>query len=317
MDAADSTAALILSGNGSDEWNINNDPLSSSLQFTESGTGAHMVVQSGTGNVGIGQVTPSYKLDVNHSGSTGIRSKSSSSFSVLDIDGASGDAVLRFANAGTNQWNLINRPSDNYFEVFELGGGGERLRIENTTGKVVVNGDFTAIGVKAFTMDHPLDPLNKTLMHAAIESNEVLNEYSGNITTNASGKAIVTLPDYFEAINTDFRYQLTVIGSFSQAIISKKITNNQFEITTNNPNVEVSWEVKGVRNDAHMKKTPFVAEQEKSPAQKGKYIDPMAYNQPESARVSYSTASESSLDNKKTENTPAKRAVTGKSSTDE
>lgn len=381
IDAADANASVQLTDNGTDVWSMNNDALSGNLQFTESGVGARMVVQDGTGNVGIGQITPTYKLDLLHGGSTGIRSKSSSSFSVVDIDGESGDAAIRFAKAGANQWNLRNRPGDDYFEIyelggggsrvvvqdgtgnvgigetvaptykldvlhsgstgirsrssasfslmdidaasgdaalrfikagvnqwntrnnpgnddyqiFELGGGGERLRIENGTGKVVVNGDFTAVGVKAFTIDHPLDPLNKTLVHAAIESNEVLNEYSGNITTDASGKAIVKLPDYFEAINKDFRYQLTAIGSFAQAIVSKKISNNQFEISTSSPNVEVSWEVKGVRNDKHMVKMPFVAEQEKSANQKGKYFDPIAYDQPETSRVSYSEGETSSL----------------------
>ena len=251
------------------------------------------------GNVGIGTIASTYKLDVLHGGSTGIRSQSSSSFSVVDIDGQNGDAALRFVKAGVNQWNTRNNPATDDYQIFELGGGGERMRIENTTGKVIVNGDFTAIGAKAFTMDHPLDPTNKTLMHAAIESNEVLNSYSGTVITDAGGKVTVSLPDYFEAINKDFRYQLTVMGTFAQAIVSKEVSNNKFEIATNQPNVKVSWEVKGVRNDARMRKFPFIAVQEKAAAQKGQYIDPAAYNQPESKRVSYSNVGGSSLEDVK------------------
>ena len=224
-----------------------------------------------------------------------LASRSSSSFSVVDIDGQSGDAALRFIKAGVNQWNTRNNPGTDDYQIFELGGGGERMRIENTTGKVVVSGDFTAVGVKAFTIDHPLDPENKLLMHAAAESNEVINFYSGNATTDASGKVNVKLPDYFEAINKDFRYQLTVLGAFAQAIISKEVSNNQFEISTSIPNVKVSWEVKGVRNDARMKQNPFVAEQEKTPAQKGKYWDAASYKQPLSKGVSYDAGIESSL----------------------
>jgi hypothetical protein len=89
---------------------------------------------------------------------------------------------------------------------------------------------------------------------------------------------------------------LTVIGSFAQAIISKEVSNNQFEIATNQPNVKVSWEVKGVRNDAHMRMQPFVAEEVKSAAERGKYWDPAAHNQPESKRVSYSSVAGSSLE---------------------
>jgi hypothetical protein len=241
-----------------------------------------------SGNVGIGETAPSYKLDVLHAGSTGIRSKSSSSFSVVDIDASSGDAALRFQKAGVNQWNTRNNPGTDDYQIFELGGGGERLRIENTTGRVVVSGDFTAVGAKLFTIDHPLDPENKLLMHAAAESNEVINFYSGNIQTDAFGKAIVTLPNYFEALNKDYRYQLTVIGgSFAQAIISKEVLNNKFEISTNQPNIKVSWEVKGIRNDLRMQKNPFVAEVLKSPEMKGKYVDAKSHNKPESKSVSF------------------------------
>jgi hypothetical protein len=258
-----------------------------------------MRIQRGSGNVGINQPAPSYKLDVNHGGATGIRSQSSASFSVVDIDGFSGDAALRFIKAGVNQWNTRNNPATDDYQIFELGGGGERVRIENGTGKVVISGDATVLGVKLFTMDHPLDPANKILMHAAAESNEVINFYSGNVTTDASGKVTVQLPDYFEAINKDFRYQLTVVGTFAQAIISKEVSNNKFEIATSIPNVKVSWEVKGVRNDARMQRTPFVAVQEKPSAQKGKYWDPASHNQPESKGVSYDGSIESSLNDTK------------------
>jgi hypothetical protein len=43
-------------------------------------------------------------------------------------------------------------------------------------------------------IDHPLDPENKYLYHAAIESSEVLNIYSGNVTTDGGGEAVVKIP---------------------------------------------------------------------------------------------------------------------------
>ena len=42
----------------------------------------------------------------------------------------------------------------------------------------------------------------------------MMNIYNGNVTTNARGLATVVLPDYFEGLNGEFRYQLTVIGQF-------------------------------------------------------------------------------------------------------
>ena len=311
IDAASGDAALRFAKAGVNQWNIRNRPADDYLEIFElGGGGSRMVIQDATGNVGIGQtVSPSYKLDVLHGGATGARIQSSATFSVVDIDGFSGDAALRFVKAGVNQWNTRNNPATDDYQIFELGGGGERMRIENTTGKVVVAGDFTVVGVKMFTMDHPLDPENKLLMHAAAESNEVINFYSGNVTTDASGKATVKLPDYFEAINKDFRYQLTVLGTFAQAIISKEVSNNQFEIATSTPNVKVSWEVKGVRNDARMKQHPFVAEQEKTAAQKGKYWDAASYKQPASKGIGYDAAVESSLtDSKPTQKKAAAKA---------
>src|SRR6185295_4181167 len=116
--------------------------------------------------------------------------------------------------------------------------------------------------------------------HAAIESSEVLNVYSGNITTNQNGDAIIGLPEWFEALNRDFRYQLTVVGQFAQAIVASKVQDNRFTIKTNAPNVEVSWQVTGVRSDAVMKKYPFKAEEEKADRERGYYLTPEVFNQP-------------------------------------
>jgi len=312
IDGASGDAALRFANAGVNQWNMRNEPGTDNLQIFElGGGGERMSIQNGSGNVAIGGSTGSYRLDVLHGGATGLRVQSSSTFSIIDIDGSNGDAALRFARAGVNQWNTRNNPGTDDYQIFELGGGGERMRIENTTGTVVVNGDFTVVGAKAFTMDHPLDPANKLLRHAAAESNEVINFYSGNVTTDASGKAIVTLPDYYEALNKDSRYQLTVIGSFAQAIISKEVSNNKFEIATSIPNVKVSWEVKGVRNDARMKQHPFVAEEIKTGAQKGKYWDPASHNQPESMSVSYDKSIESSLNSTPKETNKVASATSG------
>jgi len=294
IDGNSGDAALRFIKAGVNKWNTRNEPVNDDYQWFElGGGGERMRIQRGTGNIGINQAAPSYKLDVNHGGATGIRVQSSASFSLMDIDANSGDAALRFARAGVNQWNIRNDPGNDNLQIFEMGGGGERMRIDNATGKVWVNGDFTALGAKLFTMDYPLDPENKTLAHAAIESNEVLNQYSGNAVTDASGKATVQLPEYFEAINKDFRYQLTVIGSFAQAIISREVSGNKFEIATNQPNVKVSWVVMGVRNDKHMQQNPFQAVEVKNAAQKGKYLDTKAWGVPETKGISYDAASKS------------------------
>ena len=104
-----------------------------------------------------------------------------------------------------------------------VGGVGVAAYAGYFDGNIEVTG--TVFGsVKDFKIDHPLDPANKYLVHTSVESSEMMNIYSGNVVTDELGLATVTLPDWFQAENTDFRYQLTVLGGrFAQAIVSKEL----------------------------------------------------------------------------------------------
>jgi len=153
-------------------------------------------------------------------------------------------------------------------------------------GDVRVSGAITA-GTKDFKIDHPLDPANKYLVHASVESSEMMNIYTGNVTTDAQGEATVQLPEWFQVLNTDFRYQLTVIGQFAQAIVAREIENNLFEIRTSTPNVKVSWQVTGVRQDAYAKAHPLVVEQEKEDRVRGFYIHPDLYGAPQEKQIEW------------------------------
>jgi hypothetical protein len=136
-----------------------------------------------------------------------------------------------------------------------------------------VTGTLTA-GVKPFLIDDPLDPANKYLSHSVVESPDMMNVYNGTATTDKRGLATVTLPEYFEALNKDFRYQLTPIGSFAQATVSRKIEGNHFTVRTSKPNVEVSWQVTGIRHDAYADAHRVQVEQEKPPRERGHYLHP-------------------------------------------
>jgi hypothetical protein len=153
-------------------------------------------------------------------------------------------------------------------------------------GDVQVAGTLTAV-VKDFKIDHPLDAANRYLVHASVESSEMMNLYTGTIITDGQGHAVVQLPEWFEALNADFRYQLTVIGQFAQAIVGRKMENNRFEIRTSAPNVEVSWQVTGVRQDAYAKANPLVVEQEKEARLRGFYIHPELYGAPAEKQIEW------------------------------
>src|SRR4029434_2465726 len=98
-------------------------------------------------------------------------------------------------------------------------------------GDVEISGNLSK-GGGSFKIDHPLDPENKYLYHSFVESPDMKNIYDGNVTTDENGEAAVQLPDWFEALNKDFRYQLTVVGTFAQAIVAEKVKGNRFIVRT-------------------------------------------------------------------------------------
>lgn len=115
----------------------------------------------------------------------------------------------------------------------------------------------------------------------------MLNIYKGHVTTDANGDAIVTLPEYFEALNTDIEYHLTVVGQFAEAIVSQEVANNRFAIKTDKPGVKVSWQVLGARQDAYAKAHPMQVEPDKPEYERGKYLSPEAFRLPEDKDINY------------------------------
>lgn len=152
-------------------------------------------------------------------------------------------------------------------------------------GDVDVNGTLTKTA-GSFRIDHPLDPANRYLSHSFVESPDMLNVYSGTATTDSKGAATVELPRYFEALNRDVRYQLTVIGAeFAQAIVSSEVKAGRFSIRSDRPTVKVSWQVTGIRKDVYALEHPIVAEQPKADADRGKYVYPRGFGKPDAAQI--------------------------------
>ncbi len=173
------------------------------------------------------------------------------------------------------------------YAVGGVGGVGVAAFAGYFDGDINVTGTVFG-GAKDFKIDHPLDPANKYLVHTSVESSEMMNIYSGNVTTDELGLATVTLPDWFQAENTDFRYQLTVLGGrFAQAIVSKEVAKNQFTISTNATNVKVSWQITAVRQDAYAKAHPMVVEQEKPASERGFYQNPELFGQPKEKQTEW------------------------------
>jgi hypothetical protein len=183
---------------------------------------------------------------------------------------------------GTNGHTYINASA----------GGAVHIRINSVEQLVATSGNVDVLGTLSkgggsFKIDHPLDPANKYLYHSFVESPDMMNIYNGNVTTDPSGEAAVELPEWFETLNRDFRYQLTVLGQFAQAIVAGKVANHQFVIRTDKPNVEVSWQVTGIRQDAFANAHRIPVESEKAPIDRGHYLYPALVGAPETARIGY------------------------------
>lgn len=115
----------------------------------------------------------------------------------------------------------------------------------------------------------------------------MMNIYNGNAITAASGEVTITLPSYFASLNKDFKYQLTCIGTFAQAIVAEEVSGNTFKIKTDKPNIKVSWQIAGVRKDAAANYYRIENEVEKPASEKGFYLIPEAYGKGPEMNASY------------------------------
>jgi hypothetical protein len=164
--------------------------------------------------------------------------------------------------------------------------GGREARLATNThagyfvGDVHVTGNLTK-GSGAFKIDHPLDPANKYLSHSFVESPDMKNVYDGVAMLDANGEASVTLPHYFEALNRDFRYQLTAVGGPAPSLhVASKINNGVFRIAGGTPGLEISWQITGIRKDPTALHDPIVVEEDKTNEERGFYLNPAAYGLP-------------------------------------
>ena len=127
-------------------------------------------------------------------------------------------------------------------------------------GDLIVTGALSK-GSGTFAIDHPLDPKNKLLYHSFVESPDVKNIYDGIVTLNTEGEAEIRLPDYFEALNRDFRYQFFPHHeAMPDLYVKKEIVNNSFVIAGGTPGGEISWQVTGARHDAYIRANPITTE---------------------------------------------------------
>ncbi|MEV0711568.1 hypothetical protein [Nocardia aurea] len=153
-------------------------------------------------------------------------------------------------------------------------------------GDVRITGSLSK-GGGGFTIDHPLDPEAKLLSHSFVESPEMMNLYRGTVVTDADGSARVTLPDWFDALNDDIGYQLTVVGEPTLTAIAEPVRDNAFTLCSERPHTTVCWQVSGVRQDKWANANRIRVEQEKSPAERDRYLHHAEYHQPATTGIAH------------------------------
>ncbi len=186
--------------------------------------------------------------------------------------------------------------------VYAYGGSGHAAYL---AGNVTITGSLSKAG-GSVKIDHPLDPANKYLCHSSVESPDMKNIYDGVVMLDAKGEAQIELPDWFSALNKDFRYQLTAIGApgpnihIAEEINDNTITggisssssrdsnnNSHFKIAGGTSGMKVSWQVTGIRRDPWSNAHRVQVEEYKQDNEKGYYTYPDLYGQPEEKKISH------------------------------
>lgn len=128
-----------------------------------------------------------------------------------------------------------------------------------------------------FRIDHPQDPANKFLVHSFVESPDMKNIYDGIVALDANGEATVALPNSFEALNENFRYQLTPVGGQATLYVKTELSAGRFVIAGGRLGLKASWQVTGNRKAPVAKAHPIQVEETKRAEERGRYLNPELY----------------------------------------
>jgi trimeric autotransporter adhesin len=261
-----------------------------------SASGASQVGSTGlTANGGNGDLS----TDANSNGGDGLVANGGESTSLPGIGVIANGGFGQDSGEGgsglvaTGQGEPNGDGSGGFFSGGNFGGGGDGLdatagsgNAGTFTGDVSISGNLSK-GGGSFKIDHPLDPANKYLYHSFVESPDMKNIYDGVVTLDANGEAMITMPEWFGALNRDFRYQLTCIGAFAPVYVAEELANNQFKIGGGHSGMKVSWQVTGIRQDAWANAHRIPVEEEKEARLRGYYIHPELYGAPADRQIEW------------------------------
>ena len=241
-------------------------------------------------------------------GAAGVLGMAADGYGVVGLSGA---VYLAVASAGAGYQAGVIGASENGPGVFGQGVNGQGILASGspvaleTIGNAVIGGSLNVLGkgfffadlhvlgtltatTKLFQIDHPLDPANKYLSHACVESSEMKTIYDGIVILDDQGQSVVELPSWFEVLNTNCRYQLTPVGAPAPNLhVVEEISANRFKIAGGSAKLKVCWQVTGIRHDAFAQAQPLEVETDKAPEERGFFLHPEHHGHPQERRIAW------------------------------
>jgi hypothetical protein len=225
-------------------------------------------------------LTGGYFFALGGPGCTGSIGTATAVYAFSGHDGVGGQIDANYAFYAATPYH--DRPLMNHYGLYledQDFGVNDSYAIYAAGGNSYLNGDLDVTGTLSkgagsFKIDHPLDPENKFLLHSFVESPDMMNVYNGNVVLDAQGEAVIELPEWFESLNGDYRYQLTCIGGFAPVYVAEEVKDNRFRIGGGQGGLKVSWQVTGVRRDAYANAHRIPVEQDKPANLRGTYLHP-------------------------------------------
>ncbi len=258
------------------------------LNFRNDSNGIDVMTLYADGHVNLN--VPYYILGAQLQAAGGDSSYPLAGVSGQGADGStivSGDGILGFGGSGPGDG------SGGQFWGGDQGYGGDGITATAGSGNagtfkgdVSITGNLSKAG-GSFKIDHPLDPANKYLYHSFVESPDMMNIYNGIVLLDSNGEAVVQMPNWFSALNREFRYQLTCIGGFAPVYIAEELANDGFKIGGGRAGMKISWQITGIRHDAWADAHRIPVEEEKNDRERGFYLHPELYGQPDEKQIEW------------------------------